>query len=252
MIGVISLVPSSSDLITKGIMTQVAPPTEAKRATSRTPQQPTHNDPDHPPNMDGQEHDQSSKDGAQRNPDHRLVIRAGAPLFASILAFNALIMLIVMPVLNWIFEEALRSAGMVTLALRQIQETGAIHLRALAAPLKDAWKRLWKPSSYALLAYLLILLPLLGAGFISVLELGIAIPPFITGELMKTPALAMIIRALHLIALYVALRLSLAVAVFVRTSESGWDAMKTSWRLTAGWRCCLSCRKSSRGPQFLT
>ena len=190
-----------------------------------------------------------------------------------ILAFNALIMLIVMPVLNWIFEEALRSAGMVTLdiqtirlgpslvltgvlllvlmlvaawvvaiqlalvtlALRQIQETGAIHLRALAAPLKDAWKRLWKPSSYALLAYLLILLPLLGAGFISVLELGIAIPPFITGELMKTPALALIIRALHLIALYVALRLSLAVAVFVRTSESGWDAMKTSWRLTAGW-----------------
>ena len=108
----------------------------------------------------------------------RLVIRAGVPLFALILAFNALIMLIVMPVLNWIFEEALRSAGMVTLA--------------------------------------------------------------------------MIIRALHLIALYVALRLSLAVAVFVRTSESGWDAMKTSWRLTAGWRCCLSCRKSSRGPQFLT
>jgi glycerophosphoryl diester phosphodiesterase len=128
-------------------------------------------------------------------------------------------MLIVMPVLNWIFEEALRSAGMVTLALRQVQETGAIHLRALAAPLKDAWKRLWKPSSYALLAYLLILLPLLGAGFISVLELGIAIPPFITGELMKTPALALIIRALHLIALYVALRLSLAVAVFVRTSR---------------------------------
>ena len=240
MIGAIPLAPSSSDLITSGIVTQVAPPAEAKRATSRTPQQPTHNDPDHPPNMDGQEHDQSSKDGAQRNPDHRLVIRAGAPLFALISAFNALIMLIVMPVLNWIFEEALRSAGMVTLALRQIQETGAIHLRALAAPLKDAWKRLWKPSSYALLAYLLILLPLLGAGFISVLELGIAIPPFITGELMKTPALAMIIRALHLIALYVALRLSLAVAVFVHTSESGWDAMKTSWRLTAGWHCCLS------------
>ena len=149
-------------------------------------------------------------------------------------------MLIVMPVLNWIFEEALRSAGMVTLALRQVQETGAIHLRALTEPLKDAWKRLWKPSSYALLAYLLILLPLLGAGFISVLELGIAIPPFITGELMKTPALALIIRALHLIALYAALRLSLAVAVFVRTSESGWEAMKTSWRLTAGWHCCLS------------
>ena len=55
-------------------------------------------------------------------------------------------MLIVMPVLNWIFEEALRSAGMVTLALRQVQETGAIHLRALAAPLKDAWKRLWSLS----------------------------------------------------------------------------------------------------------
>ena len=102
-------------------MTQVAPPAEAKRATSRTPQQPTHNDPDHPPNMDGQEHDQSSKDGAQRNPDHRLVIRAGAPLFALILAFNALIMLIVMPVLNWIFEEALRSAGMVTLDIQTIR-----------------------------------------------------------------------------------------------------------------------------------
>lgn len=204
----------------------------------------------------------------------RLVIRAGAPLFAVMFGFNAFILLVGMPVLNWIFEEGLKSAGMVTLdiqtirwgpnllltglillllflvaawivalelafvtlAMWQAQKYGHLKLRALGGPLKSAWKRLWHPSSFALLAYLLILLPLLGAGFLSPLESGIAIPPFITGELMKTPALAWTIRIIHLVALFVAIRLSLAVSLFVRSDISGWEAIKESWHLTAKWR----------------
>lgn len=201
-----------------------------------------------------------------------LLRRGGTPLLASILVIFLLIWLLVLPLVGWLFREALRSAGMVVVDMRSLHLGGGLTISALlllaivivafwavstqllvtVLALRRAqvdrvaggiglWRdilrvlgKLLKVSSLPLLLYLLIMLPLSGLGFTSVITSGIAIPPFITGELLKTPTVAVIMRLGSLILLYVNIRFTLSIPLFALTDQSGRAAMRNSWKLTRG------------------
>lgn len=102
-----------------------------------------------------------------------------------------------------------------------------------------ALRKLARPSSLPLVAYLLLLLPLSGFGLASVLTQGIAIPPFITGELAKSPLSNAVLIVFYLLLAALNVRLSLTVPVFTLTDATGAAAARASWRLTRGWRSWL-------------
>ncbi|UOR01012.1 glycerophosphoryl diester phosphodiesterase membrane domain-containing protein [Leucobacter allii] len=196
----------------------------------------------------------------------RLVRAGGARLAGLVLLSQLVILLVALPLIGWLFREALRASGMhgldtgnlrlgggfpVTLALLvvivvlafwliSLQFTALVVLlrwpglgpRAFLAQLRRVARKLVRPGSASLLVYLFLLLPLTGFGFTSTVTRGIAIPPFISGELAKSPASSI---ALTLVLIALALlnvRLSLTVPVFVLTD--GGRASRGSWRLTRG------------------
>lgn len=180
------------------------------------------------------------------------------------------ISLVAAPLVSWLFREAIRANGGTGLDLAGLQfgsgfpltvgllivlallafwllsmEFSAIVVtldrprqpaREFASHLKAVSKRLFRPSSLVLLAYLFLLLPLTGFGFASLLTQGIAIPPFITGELAKEPAMNAALAVIGLAFAWLNLRLSLTVPSFVLRNVSGAQALRESWRLTRGLR----------------
>ena len=153
------------------------------------------------------------------------IVRAGSwRLAALFLAGQAIVGLIVAPVLHWLFVEALHAAGapgmdtkvlprlvtvpgsaawiialgavafvvlalqcaLFVLAVQQVRSTGRIDLRALGREAARLATRLVRPSSWPLLGYLFLLVPLSGFGSLSVLTKAIAVPSFISGELLRS------------------------------------------------------------------
>ncbi len=196
---------------------------------------------------------------------------AGARLVGLVLATQLVITLVALPVIAWLFREALRASGMhgldtgamtwnsgfpLTIALIVVISVLAfwlLSLQFIAIVVVLRWpgeslgmsirrlgriaRKLGRPRSFSLVLYLFLLLPLSGFGFVSTLTRGIAIPPFISGELAKSPATSIGLSVVLLALALLNLRLSLTVPAFVLTR--GGHAARTSWRLTRGVRAVI-------------
>lgn len=93
-------------------------------------------------------------------------------------------------------------------------------------------RKLLRPSSLPLLGYLLVLVPLAGFGFASTLTRGLAVPPFVTGELMKQEVSAILLTAVMLGIVVLNIRFAIGVPLFVLTDAPGGRALRLSWRIT--------------------
>ncbi len=203
----------------------------------------------------------------------RTVRAAWAPLAMTMLLFNLGMLVLVSPLIGWIFREALRANGMLALDFGALRLTGGIAVtlslilvilllafwlaalqftvlvlmlrragdglpltaRGLWRDLGGTTRKLLRPSSFPLFLYLFLVLPLSGFGFASVLSQGIAVPSFISGELMKSPTSSAIwIGFMALLAL-LNLRFALGLPLFALTEATGGQAVRRSWRLTRGW-----------------
>ena len=204
-----------------------------------------------------------------------LLRHGGARLAWLILITQLLILAVAFPVFGWLFREAMRANGMhgldlghltlgagipITLAFIALIATIAFWLLSLqftALVVLLRWsqhgltaRRFWgelgrvarklvRPTSLPLVGYLFVLLPLTGFGFTSAMVRGVAIPPFISGELFKTSAGAIAFTVFLLALAFLNLRLSATVPVFVLTDLTGRQAMRESWRMTRGFRGTL-------------
>lgn len=198
----------------------------------------------------------------------RQLRRGGARLAGLILASQLLLLLVALPVVSWLFREALRANGMSGLDLGRLpMGTGfpltitlilvivaisfwLIVLQFTALVVLLRWPRLTareflgqlgrvaralaSPRALPLVGYLFVLLPLSGFGFTSVLTRGIAIPSFVSGELLKSPASAIGFGVFLLILAWLNVRFALTIPLFVLTT--GRRSLRTSWRLTRGPR----------------
>ncbi|TDP90822.1 glycerophosphoryl diester phosphodiesterase [Leucobacter luti] len=198
----------------------------------------------------------------------QLVRAGGARLCGLILVTQLLILLVALPVISWLFREALRANGMAGLDLGQLPVRAgfpltvslivaivvlvfwilALQFTALVVLLR--WPRLsgrqyvrelgrvaralLRPAALPLLGYLFVLVPLTGFGFTSALTRGLAIPQFISGELFKAPATTVGFLLFLLVLAWLNVRFSLTVPVFILTA--GRRPLRTSWRLTSGPR----------------
>lgn len=195
---------------------------------------------------------------------------AGPRVLALLLGMQIVIIAVCLPIIQWLFREAIRAAGMTgldlgaltsgpgltitvalllvitlfafwivavqyTLLVIALELTGAgvpLTPRAFGRELGRITRKLIRPSAIPIQLYLFVLLPLTGFGFTSTLTQGIAIPPFISGELMKSTASAVTFGVFVLGMLLLNIRLCLAVPLFVLTEARGSTALRTSWRLT--------------------
>ena len=196
-------------------------------------------------------------------------LRAGGWRLAGLLLLTqTAILVLALPVIGWLFREALRAGGMSGLDLGRpfagpglpltvslilaivmvsfwlliLQFTALVVLlrwpsltgRQFLGELGRIARALLSPRSLPLLGYLFVLVPLSGFGFTSALTRGIAIPSFISGELMKSSATAIGFAVFLLVLAWLNVRFALTVPLFVLTSCR--RPLRTSWRLTRGPR----------------
>lgn len=107
--------------------------------------------------------------------------------------------------------------------------------------LARSWRTVRKAAGWQglpLLAYLALLVPISGIGFSSVLTEYIALPKFISGELLKTTTGAVLYGVAMTVVAYAALRLLLFPALVSDRDTSILRALRRSMELT-GWRTLL-------------
>lgn len=92
-----------------------------------------------------------------------------------------------------------------------------------------------RPSTLLLVPYLVLIVPLGHAGIGSVLTQWVAIPAFVTDELMKTPMHAALYTLLLVLVWWVNLRLIFTIPLLVLEQVGVPDAIARSWRATR-WR----------------
>ncbi|MGB4135583.1 MAG: glycerophosphoryl diester phosphodiesterase membrane domain-containing protein, partial [Microbacterium sp.] len=199
------------------------------------------------------------------------VLRRGGPALALLYVLSqAAITLAAMPVLGWLVREALAAAGLVGIDMPQLGRVFAspvsiglfllvlvlgyllvlgqlllllvavrrtlageeLHLPAVINDVTLLFRRLLHPSSLGLAPYLLLLLPLAGFGFFSVLTRTIAVPSFITGELTKTVPGTIGYVVFLLVIGFLCERFALTLPLFSVAEISGAAAVRLSWRLT--------------------
>mgnify|MGYP002735275245 CR=1 FL=1 len=199
----------------------------------------------------------------------KTLVRAGWKLFAVMLAFYALTVLVSMPLIGWLFREALRANGMVavdfgTMAigrgfgislallavlglvafwsvaiqfvvlivmLRRAQSGRSLTVRAVWVDSKRVFKKLFELSSLPLALYLFVVLPLTGFGFVDALASRIAVPQFISGEAMKDTGTAIAWVTFMALLFLANLKFALSLPIFATTQASGARSMRISWRL---------------------
>lgn len=198
----------------------------------------------------------------------RLVRAGGSRLAALILVGQLVIVGAALPVIGWLYREALRASGLHGLDMGQLQIGRGFPLtialvvliiaiafwlismqftllvmllrrpglgwRGLLREAGRVARKLLRPRSAPLLFYLFLLLPLTGFGFMSTFTGGIAIPSFISGELAKSTPTSIGFAVFMLVLAVLNVRLALTVPVFVLTE--GDRAARSSWRLTRGLR----------------
>lgn len=203
----------------------------------------------------------------------RTIRHAWVPIALTMLAFQLLLLVVVSPLIGWLFREALRANGMVALDFNAMQVTSGIGItltliivilllafwiaalqfivlvlmlhraqnhevisfRVIWNDVLGIAKKLLRPSSFPLFFYLFVIIPLSGFGFTSTLSQGISVPTFISGELMKAPATAAIWVGFVILLALLNLRFALALPIFVLTAATGGKSLRQSWRLTRGW-----------------
>jgi glycerophosphoryl diester phosphodiesterase len=109
---------------------------------------------------------------------------------------------------------------------------------SLRLVLRQVWgtiKKLAHPQGLLMIIYLILLLPLGQLGLTSILTKNVAVPPFVSEELSKSPSMNLIYSAVLLLIGYLNLRLILTLPLLGTTSARVWEAFVTSWRLTR-WR----------------
>jgi glycerophosphoryl diester phosphodiesterase len=109
---------------------------------------------------------------------------------------------------------------------------------SLRLVLRQVWgtiKKLAHPQGLLMIIYLILLLPLGQLGLTSILTKNVAVPPFVSEELSKSPSMNLIYSAVLLLIGYLNLRLILTLPLLGTTSARVWEAFATSWRLTR-WR----------------
>ncbi|SDT19320.1 glycerophosphoryl diester phosphodiesterase membrane domain-containing protein [Microterricola viridarii] len=183
---------------------------------------------------------------------------------------QGIVALICAPILRWLFGEALAAAGLhsvdmatigglfgtplslgllaailafalcvvslqlmvLVLSTRRVRLGEAITVRTVAGDTARVLKKLFRPGSLALLWYLFLVLPLAQFGFLSVLTHAIAIPSFVSGELVKTVPGMIGYLAFLVVAGIINVRLALTIPLFALGNVGGLRAMRVSWRMT--------------------
>jgi glycerophosphoryl diester phosphodiesterase len=115
------------------------------------------------------------------------------------------------------------------------QAGNAISLRLVLWQLWEVIKKLVHPQGLLMIVYLILLLPLGQLGLTSILTKKVAVPPFISEELNKSPSTSLIYSAVLLVISYLNLRLIFTLPLLGTTTAGVWQAFATSWRLTR-WR----------------
>ena len=195
--------------------------------------------------------------------------RAGWKLFSVMLAFYVFTLVVSMPLIGWLFREALRANGMVAVdfgnlsvgrgigvsllllvllglvafwsaaiqfvvlivMLRRAQNGHSLTVKAVWADSKHIFRKLFRASSFPLVLYLFVVLPLTGFGFVDTLASQIAVPQFISGELMKDTTTAVLWVALMVVLFLANVKFALSLPIFATTNATGSKAMHLSWRL---------------------
>lgn len=199
--------------------------------------------------------------------------KAWLPVVTVMFGFNLVMLVLVSPLIGWLFRESLRANGMVALDLGTLSFTDGISLtlaliflilllafwlaslqftvlvlmlhrastgepltaRGILGDVAAVARKLVRPSSMPLFFYLFLILPLSGFGFVSLLSQGISVPTFISGELLKSPVSAASWYLFTVILAFLNLRFSLSLPLFALTNATGGKSMRMSWRKTAGW-----------------
>src|SRR5690625_1945030 len=199
------------------------------------------------------------------------VRQAGPGAVTVTLLVQILIVVVAFPVIRWIFHEAIRASGMVALDLSALEASGGLVLtlgllivlttlvfwllsaqftvivlllrpkstpgvKQLGQELRRVLAKVVRPSSFGLVGYLLLVLPLAGFGFTSFFLQHITIPSFISGELMKSVNTQIMWVVFTLIIGTLNLRWALTLPIFALTDATGGQALRRSWRLTRGIR----------------
>lgn len=200
----------------------------------------------------------------------RTLRTGGWRLLALYAATQALLLMLFSPLIRWMFTEALAAAGLhavdsaalasilgngvsaawiaglcvlavlgvcvqltlLVLAAARVRAGLSLKPAALARELVPVLRRLSSPGSLPLVWYLFLVLPLAQAGFFSVLTHSIAVPNFISGELLKsTPGVIAYVVFLLVIGT-LGTRFAAALPIFALGKVSGGRAMRLSWRVT--------------------
>jgi glycerophosphoryl diester phosphodiesterase len=109
------------------------------------------------------------------------------------------------------------------------------NLTSFRLVLRQLWetiKKLAHLQGLLMIVYLILLLPLGQLGLTSILTKKVAVPPFISEELSKSPSSNLIYSAVLLLITYLNLRLILTLPVLSTTTAGVWQSFVTSWRLT--------------------
>ncbi|GAA3879914.1 glycerophosphoryl diester phosphodiesterase membrane domain-containing protein [Leifsonia kafniensis] len=118
----------------------------------------------------------------------------------------------------------------------------SLGLRAIVAALTWQVRRIFHYQSPVLLAYFFLIAPLGGLGLLSVLTRGIAIPPFVTGEFMKSPLSAVGYTAVIGTIFCLNLRLMLTLPLMVVSGRTPLRSLGRSMLATRGhiWKLAVS------------
>ncbi len=108
-------------------------------------------------------------------------------------------------------------------------------LRSVFGQVWRTLRKLFGPQGLLIVVYLLLLLPLGQFGLSSTLTKKIAVPPFVSGELMKSTSTSLMYSGVLLVLFYLNLRLVMTLPLLATTSATVWQAFVTSWRMTR-WR----------------
>ena len=115
------------------------------------------------------------------------------------------------------------------------QDGNATSVRLVVWQLWETIKKLVHPQGLLIVVYLILLLPLGQLGLTSILTKKVAVPPFISEELSKSPSSSLLYSGVLLVISYLNLRLIFTLPLLGTSSAGVWEAFVTSWRMTR-WR----------------
>lgn len=201
------------------------------------------------------------------------VARLGGAVLLTVIVQGA-VALVAVPLLGGLFSLAARAAGLASVTTADVAQflssplgvgvaivslvlTVAALLAQTGIFLSVAWLRrsgtaptaaavfgqlrsratalLRRADSLLMIPYLMLVVPLAHIGIGSVLTRGVAVPAFVTDELLKEPLHAALYTALMLLIWYLNLRLIFTLPVLLLTDAGAASAIARSWRLTR-WR----------------